>query len=653
MPYLTKSRFSKAITCPTKLAYLDDPNFANADADNDFLKALAEGGHQVGALAKCIFPEGIEIVASGHDAQVEQTLALLERDEVVIFEAAIRVGKLFIRVDLLRKRGNILELYEVKAKSFNSREGDAQIVGARGGLTSEFKPYLYDVAFQRHVLRRAFPEATITSHLVMPDKAVTCSEPNLAQRLRIRPTGAGRVEIDVDPSLRDGVLARQLLYVLPVDRFLDVLIEEPLAAGGYTWAFADAIADLEARIDGPPFDARVGAHCKSCEFRATTAELQRGLRDGRLACWEAHFRLASERFSRGTVFDLNNFRRAKDVIDAGKILLQDLETEDVKYKPEADKISVSHRQWLQCEESRDAVNRPVAITAVLAAKLADIVFPLHFIDFETATPAIPFHEGRRPYEQLLFQFSHHRLDRDGQIAHVTQHLDSRPGVFPNFDTVRALAAAVGADNGSVIHWWHHERTVLGKVREQLLASSDAPADRDYLVMFINSLIGVDGSAGRLVDLGLHITHPLVFLPRTKGSSSIKKALPALLTYSDRLKRRYEQPIYGAAGGIPSLNFRNQTWVQFDQDGNLRDPYTLLAGRFNDPVLDVVEDSDESSAVVADGGAAMVAYSLLQGDLLTPMTRLELEKQLLRYCELDTLAMVMAFEGLQEQAENAA
>jgi len=50
---------------------------------------------------------------------------------------------------------------------------------------------------------------------------------------------------------------------------------------------------------------------------------------------------------------------------------------------------------------------------------------------------------------------------------------------------------------------------------------------------------------------------------------------------------------------------------------------------------------------------MVAYSLLQSELLPPDDRAELQKQLLRYCELDTLAMVMAFEGLQDQIEIAA
>lgn len=648
MRYLTKSRFTTAITCPTKLGYLDDRRFANTDTDNEFLKAMANGGHQVGALAKCMFPDGIEIDAAGHDAQVDQTSALLERDEVVLFEAAVRVGRLFVRVDLLRKNGATIELYEVKAKGFDSRDGEAQIVGKRGGISSEFKPYLYDVAFQRHVLHKAFPESTIVSYLVMPDQAVGCPEPQLAQRLRIRPSGHRNVKIDVDASLRDGQLARQILYTLPVDVYLDLLVKQPLEAGGYTWAFDEGIAALEVHIDGPTFAPRVGPQCKSCQFRATPSEIREGLRDGRITCWSRQFHLPAEEFVHGTVFDLNNFRGAQAVIESGRILLQELETEDVKYKIEAGKISQSHRQWLQCEESRSVVDRPVVIESTLATTLVNLTYPLHFIDFETATPALPFHMGRRPYEQLLFQFSHHRIDRTGEMAHVSQHLETHPGVFPNFDTVRALSRVLGADNGSVIHWWTHERTVLKAIRTQLLAATDAPDDRDQLIAFIDSLVGTDGATGRLIDLGQHVTHPLLFLPGTKGSSSIKKVLPALLTYSKRLQENFRKPIYGAKGGIASLNFRDQTWVQFDNEGNVLDPYSLLPGRFDDPELDALEGTEESSAVVADGGAAMVAYSLLQSDSLAPEDRAELENQLLRYCELDTLAMVMAFDGLKEQ-----
>jgi hypothetical protein len=642
--YLTKSRFSLALECPTKLDYADDRAYANADHDNEFLKALAEGGHQVGALAKCLFAEGVELALPDQDAQVAQTAALLQQPSVTLFEAAIRTGRLFIRADVLRKQGDLLELYEVKAKGYDSTDADGQFVGARGGFVSGMKPYLYDVTFQRYVLRTAFPHLKVRAHLVMPDKARTCPEAQLSQRLAIRKNGR-RVEIDIDPSLRDGVLARQVLSIIPVDSYLDRLEQEPLEPGGWSYAFPEGIEELARRLDQEPFAPRPGNHCKSCQFRAKPEELARGLLDGRQRCWAATYQLHGPVAQ--SVFDLYSFRKTESLLGNGTVLLADVEPEDVGLREQDNEITTSHRQWLQCEESRGEITRPFVRQNALLEFLGRVRFPLHFIDFETSRPALPFHAGRKPYEQLLFQFSHHQLEADGTLRHSHQHLSDDPGRLPSFDTVRALAQALGNDSGTVLHWWDHERTVLGEIAEQLAGTTTAEApDRDQLIAFIATLRGATGANGRLLDLGRTV-HRTVFLPGTRGSSSLKRVLPALLALSDRLRGRYSQPIYGSDSGIPSLNFRNQAWLQMDANGNVRDPYKLLGERVDDPDLLGLEDLEEEGSAVADGGAAMVAYGLLQTGLLDQAQRQRLRSQLLRYCELDTLAMVFAWEALDE------
>ena len=55
MKYLTKSRFKLATECPTKLFYTGKQEYANTSLDNPFLEALADGGYQVGELAKHYF----------------------------------------------------------------------------------------------------------------------------------------------------------------------------------------------------------------------------------------------------------------------------------------------------------------------------------------------------------------------------------------------------------------------------------------------------------------------------------------------------------------------------------------------------------------------------------------------------------------------
>ena len=130
-------------------------------------------------------------------------------------------------------------------------------------------------------------------------------------------------------------------------------------------------------------------------------------------------------------------------------------------------------------------------------------------------------------------------------------------------------------------------------------------------------------------------------PAMKGSNSIKQVLPATLNSSAYLQSKYSQPIYGSDGGIPSLNFTNWTWVQ-TPNGQVIDPYKLLPKMFQD----ISDDDFEllSDDEICDGGAAMTAYARLQFEDMSDIERQRTQKGLLQYCELDTMAMVMIYEG---------
>ncbi len=54
--YLTKSRFKLGRECPVKLYYTGKKEYPSTNDDNDFLASLAEGGFQVGELAKLLYP---------------------------------------------------------------------------------------------------------------------------------------------------------------------------------------------------------------------------------------------------------------------------------------------------------------------------------------------------------------------------------------------------------------------------------------------------------------------------------------------------------------------------------------------------------------------------------------------------------------------
>ncbi len=169
--YLTKSRFKLATECPTKLFYTGKGEYPDRSADNTFLAALAEGGFQVGELAKVYNPGGHDVKALDYEAALAETNALLELENVTIYEAAVRYKNLFIRIDVLRKRGNVFDLVEVKAKSF----ADAEAFRAKrsGKVAKGWKPYLLDVAFQDYVFRKAFPRAIVRPALMLAQKGVS------------------------------------------------------------------------------------------------------------------------------------------------------------------------------------------------------------------------------------------------------------------------------------------------------------------------------------------------------------------------------------------------------------------------------------------------------------------------------------------------
>jgi hypothetical protein len=134
-------------------------------------------------------------------------------------------------------------------------------------------------------------------------------------------------------------------------------------------------------------------------------------------------------------------------------------------------------------------------------------------------------------------------------------------------------------------------------------------------------------------------------PLTNGSNSIKQVLPAVLQTSDFLKDKYSKPIYGK--DIPSKNFKDYSWITI-KDGKVLSPYKLLPIIHTEASNEVMDDlliDDEVG--IADGGAAMIAFARMQFTEMSEHERSRIREALLRYCELDTLAMVMIYEAFKD------
>lgn len=646
---LTKSRFKLACECPTKLYYTGKREYANQSLSDPFLQALAEGGYQVGELAKLYHPGGKDIDTLDYQEALARTNALLAEENATIYEAAVRHGDLFIRIDVLEKRGRYLHLIEVKAKSFDPDDRD-DFLTKKGFLSSKWTSYLYDVAFQKHVLTRAFPDSVVSSYLMMADKTALAPTDGLNQKFRIVREVGRRLRIDVSPDLSEADLAVPILCKENVDHLVDMIWENRDAETPDPLGFEERIelyADSYRRdVKIPP---QIGKVCAGCEFRNTPETEAEELKDGFRECWTEALGWTDADFNEPTVLDIWNFRRKDALIQEGRFKLRQLDEGDINPKPDGKPgITPSERQWMQIEKSNAGDDSPWIDTDGLREEMASWKYPLHFIDFETTTVAIPFNAGRRPYEEIAFQFSHHLVHEDGRVEHRGQYLNTERGVFPNYDFLRVLKGELEQDDGSVFRYAAHENTYLCKIHGQLLEDPADIPDREDLCAFIRSITHATGSsveawAGErdMIDM-LEVVKRYYYDPLTGGSNSIKYVLPAVLARSTYLQDKYAQPIYGSADGIQSHNFRDWAWVRFE-DGKVVDPYRLLPRMFADIDPDderLLSDSDE----LRDGAAAMTAYARMQFEEMGDTERAQLRDALLRYCELDTMAMVMIYEA---------
>lgn len=660
--YLTKSRFKIGTDCPTKLFYQDDKKFGNNNVENTFLHALAEGGFQVGELAKLYYPGGTEITAIDKDQAAAETSTLLSKPNTIIYEAAFKYKNLFIKADVVIKKGDHLELIEVKAKSFDASEQDpfytkTSLKKGEPKLNSKWEPYLIDVAFQAHVIQKAFPKLKVTSALLLADKNAKASVDGLNQLFFLTKTTDGRSTVKVTPGISSNQLGDPILKKISVDAEVRIVWGMTFENGLSFEAMVDHLSTIcaEHKFVASP----VGGHCKSCEFRISAEMKQSGLQSGFENCWTKSAHLKSADFDKPFIFEIWNFRKSAKLIEEGKFFVDQITEEDISPSPEKDKVGLSNseRQWLQVQKVQGKDSVPFLDIKGLHEEMKSWNFPLHFIDFETTMVAIPFHKGRKPYEQIAFQFSHHVLTEDGRIVHQDEYINKTKGHFPNFDFVRALKKALETDRGTIFRYATHENTVLCQILSQLQQTAEDVPDRDQLIAFIKDITtstedSVDKWAGArsMVDQ-CDLVKKYFYHPYTKGSNSIKKVLPAVLNGSSFLKNKYSAAIYGSDSAITSKNYKNWAWIELDESGQVVDPYKRLPPIFNDLDLATM-DSLVSDGSIADGGAAMTAYSRMQFSEMSAQEADAVSSALLKYCELDTFAMVLIYEYWKHEIDLA-
>lgn len=646
--------------CPQQLFYAARKDIFPQNDPDAMAQATIGGGHQIGALAQKMYIQSDRELAREIDApeqqqQIVDTRDWLSQDAVTLFEPTIVHGNCLVRVDILRKRGNQVELIEVKSKSFDASENPTLLKKRR-----DYDSYVRDLAFQYWVLSQAYPDWDITPYLMLVDKTEPAKQDQLHQLFPIvKDPSRALPEVDILETLESSFLKCVSLADW-VQKELEGTHEIP----GFVGSFEDTVEHMigiycrEGALAEPP----IGSHCKKCRFYAENLSGQQ--QSGFHQCWKSHFD-GEVSFTIGDtilgLYDPRGARSIKALIDKGWYRLSDIEPSEVDLDDAVNRpLTTKDRQRMQVDWAKSSKSsEPVTpyfdcegFKKTFEETIENTGWPLYFLDFEGSSSPLPFHAGQRPNSIQLFQYSVHVMHQNGCIEHLAQHINLEPDPEVNLKMVRHLRGTLG-EQGTIFRWHNYENTNLNKVREQLLAMPDQSDEIADLVQFIKS-ITIEKHNTQIIRCGprnmvdqFEWAQKYYFHPDTQGGSSIKKLLPAVMSSSKLLKEKYSQPIYGTKA-IPSKNPHHRIWwvPQKEDPSRPVDPYKLLEDPTHvGPLADgVAEPVYEEIEAVQEGGAAALRYLECQCGAPDQSQKEKTKQALLRYCELDTFAMVMIMEA---------
>jgi predicted RecB family nuclease len=434
-------------------------------------------GQEIGALARSLYPDGVNASESG---AADATKALMASGCEVIFEATAFADPFVAKADIIQRDGCGWHVIEVKS-SFAD--------------TSSLNEIVDDLAYTVMVLVRSGVQVVKASLLL---------------------------------------LARTYKFGDAPDRLFECLDKtgEVLARA----AEFDKQADNAGVLfhDMPPTPV-LGSTCRNC-VHFTSQCLGAGI---------AH-----------TVLEIPGLHHRK---------LARLAAESV-----VDLAAVPNDLGLNARQERtrqSAMSGQLIVESDLGKALETISWPCHYLDFETVATVQPLYSGHGCHHQVLTQFSVHRRD---SVDSTPQHSEFLADAAEDCQKQLAEALVNAVEpHGSILVYSSFEQTRI----------------KALIAAFPELATPLKAILDRLFDLHTCIVN-YVCHPDFKGSSSIKKVLPAL---------------------VPDLSY---------QELAIRDGDTAIT-RF---------------ARMARGEIAAADVSL---------TRLEL----FHYCRLDTLAMVKLHDAL--------
>jgi len=271
--------------------------------------------------------------------------------------------------------------------------------------------------------------------------------------------------------VREGDIVPEELFVL---QDITGIVREKQAS------IPDTLAEMRAMLRGTMPRIDIGPHCEDpyeCDFMDF--------------CWK-HIPEDSVFSLRGRGIDQWELYRQ------GVIKLQDVPLD-----------SLNLMQRMQVEYHLDQKSH--ADPAKIREFLEKIRYPLCFLDFESFGSAIPLFDGTRPYQQVPFQYSLHRIDAEGEEARHFEYL-AHSGMDPRKEIAEKLLGEIPEGACILAYNMAFEKRVLRELGEFM------PNLRKHLNAF---------SVG-MVDLMDPFKRRDIYHWRMNGSYSLKSVLPVLV-----------------------------------------------------------------------------------------------------------------------------
>jgi len=248
------------------------------------------------------------------------------------------------------------------------------------------------------------------------------------------------------------------------------------------------------------------------------------------------------------------------------------------------KIPLTHQQKLQVE-TQVHDHAPHIDEDGIRDFLEKVSYPLYFLDFETHSSAIPPWNYTKPYQQLLYQFSLHILDKkqekNGADPTHEEFLAKDMRTDERIKIAELLVEYIPKNACVIAYNSGFEKSRIKELSEYISHTNPAIATHLECVR------------GNIIDIAVPFERGHYYCKAMGGSYSIKYVLPALFPNE------------------PKLNYKNLRRVQ-------------------------------------NGGDAGKAFATLH-ELIDNNEIAETREDLLEYCKLDTYATVMVLAKLYELA----